>query len=169
MGGPSHDQNPSPPPSAPPEDFTARHKTLNYWFKRAAFEAARQQGYDETLILSARWGYTEASRSNLFLIIDDRLATCSLDAPIVPGIMRRLVLDVAKAMALDFRETSTIRLDDLALATEIFLTNAVRGIIPVARVATPSGPIERPAPGPRTRQLQALIAGRLWPDRGDAP
>ena len=166
--GSSHDQGLSPPADAP-SDFTARHKTLNYWFKRAAHEEARGRGYDETLILADRWGYLEASRSNLSVVTGDRLITCSADAPIVPGIMRQLVLDVAEELPLDVQELPGLDPDQLDSADEVFLTNAVRGIIPVARVDSPGGPIAWPAPGPWTRRLQGLIARRLWPDRGDAP
>ena len=166
--GSSHNQGLSPPADAP-TDFTARHKTLNYWFKRAAHEEARGRGYDETLILADRWGYLEASRSNLSVVTGDRLITCSADAPIVPGIMRQLVLDVAEELPLDVQELPGLDPDQLDSADEVFLTNAVRGIIPVARVDSPGGPIAWPAPGPWTRRLQGLIARRLWPDRGESP
>jgi branched-subunit amino acid aminotransferase/4-amino-4-deoxychorismate lyase len=159
------------PPEAihPPVDFTARHKTLNYWFKRVAHEQASDLGYDETLILAEPWGYTEASRSNLFLVIGDELLTISTEAPIVPGIMRQLILEVATEAPLQPQEARTLTLDQLRSADEIFLTNAVRGIIPVARIDTPGGSIERPSPGPSTIRLQEQIARRLWPDRGTTP
>ena len=167
--GPSRNQKPSISPSAAPDDFTARHKTLNYWFKRVAYEEARDRGYDETLIEANPWGYTEASRSNHFVIDNNQLITCSADAPIVPGIMRQLVLDVAEELPLDVQELPGLDPDQLNRATEVFLTNAVRGIIPVARVDSPGGPIAWPAPGPWTRRLQDLLARRLWPDRGESP
>jgi branched-chain amino acid aminotransferase/4-amino-4-deoxychorismate lyase len=167
--GPSHHQEPSHHPSAAPDDFTARHKTLNYWFKRVAYEEARDRGYDETLIETNPRGFTEASRSNLFVINNNQLMTCSTDAPIVPGIMRQLVLDAAKELPLDIQEVRGLDPAHLNPATEVFLTNAVRGIIPVARIDTPGGSIERLAPGPWTQRLQGLIADRLWPDRGEHP
>ena len=149
-----------------PDDFTARHKTLNYWFKRAAHEHARDRGYHETLIQIDPWGLAEGSRSNLFLVIDDELVTLSTDAPIVPGIMRGLILELAGECPLKAREVRSLNLDDLRSATEIFLTNAVRGIFPVARVDGLPDSIERPAPGPWTSLLQFVLAKRLWPDRG---
>jgi branched-subunit amino acid aminotransferase/4-amino-4-deoxychorismate lyase len=140
---------------------------LNYWFKRVAYEEARDRGYDETLIETNPRGFTEASRSNLFVIDNNQLITCSTDAPIVPGIMRQLVLDAAKELPLDIQEPPGLDPDHLQSGTEVFLTNAVRGIIPVARIDIPGGSIEQLAPGPWTQRLQSLIAERLWPDRGE--
>jgi branched-subunit amino acid aminotransferase/4-amino-4-deoxychorismate lyase len=152
-----------------PEDFTTRHKTLNYWFKRVAHEQARDRGYDETLISLEPWGLIEASRSSLFLVADHALITCSARAPIVPGIMRQLVLEIAKGLPIEGREVERIDSHRLASADEIFLTNAVRGIIPVARVDTSGRTIERKAPGPWTGRLQELMVRRLWPVQGEFP
>ena len=144
-----------------PSDFTARHKTLNYWFKRVAHERARALGYDETLIHLDPWGLAEGSRSNLFLVIDGRLVTPSTVAPIVPGILRGLTIEAAEALAIETLEVAALAQNQLEAASEIFLTNAVRGIIPVARVDTPDSSIVRPAPGPVTIRLQLEIDRRL--------
>jgi branched-chain amino acid aminotransferase len=162
-----------------PNDFTVRHKTLNYWFRRFAYERVRDLGYDEILFVDDSGSLTEGSRSNLFLVIGDELMTMSTEAPIVPGIMRQLVLDVANQLPLKSKEVWSgrpLNLDRLFAASEVFLTNAVRGIIPVARVEGPYNPLIRPdersawqAPGPWTLRLQELIARRLWPDRGTTP
>ncbi len=58
---------------------------------------------------------------------------------------------------------------------ELFLTNSVRGIIPVARSVISATGVEYcrwPAPGPWTERLQGLLAERLWhpePDQGAIP
>ena len=66
----------------------------------------------------------------------------------MPGIMRGLVLERAPALGLAIRE-GDLSGRDLDGAEEVFLTNAVRGIIPVARA---SGRVFE-APGPWTRRL----------------
>jgi branched-subunit amino acid aminotransferase/4-amino-4-deoxychorismate lyase len=163
-------------PFDPPNSFTARHKTLNYWSRRIAFEQVRNLGFDEILFVDDRKGLTEGSRSNLFLVVEDELVTITTDAPIVPGIMRGLVLDVASELPIESKEVWNLGLDRLFAASEVFLTNAVRGIVPVVRVEGPYNPIIRPgersewpAPGPWTIRLQESIARRLWPDRGTTP
>jgi len=130
------------------DDPLARHKSLNYWSRRMAYDAARSQGADEALFSTPDGRVWEGSRTNLFLIRDGTLWTPGLDGPIVPGIMRGLVLELAPALGLSILE-GDLAGGDLDTAEEVFLTNAVRGIMPVAQVA---GRVFMP-PGPWTRRL----------------
>ena len=137
------------------DDPLARHKSLNYWSRRLAFEEARRRGADEALFSTPDGRIWEGSRTNLFLVRDETLWTPGLEGPIVPGIMRGLVLELAPALGLAIRE-GDLSGHDLDEAEEVFLTNAVRGIIPVARA---SGRVFE-APGPWTRRLRdALVEG----------
>src|SRR5262249_9131614 len=61
------------------------------------------------------------------------LETPSVDGPIVPGVMRGLVLERARELRLQVVERGAVPRDDLGNADEVFLTNSVRGIIPVER------------------------------------
>jgi branched-chain amino acid aminotransferase len=147
------------------DDPLARHKTLNYWSRRIALEAASRRGFDETLGRTSGEGYAEGSRTNLFVIRGRELTTPSLDAPILPGVMRGLVLDLARALPCVIREVGGYERPDFEAADEVFLTNSVRGIVPVERAeAAGTGAVfEWPAPGPLTRTLQAALGDRLNP------
>jgi branched-subunit amino acid aminotransferase/4-amino-4-deoxychorismate lyase len=137
------------------DDPLARHKSLNYWSRRLAFEDARRRGADEALFSTPEGRIWEGSRSNLFLVRDETLWTPGLEGPIVPGIMRGLVLERAASLGLSLRE-GDLWGHDLDEAEEVFLTNAVRGIIPVARALGRGFE----APGPWTRRLRdALVEG----------
>jgi anthranilate synthase component 2 len=57
------------------------------------------------------------------------LRTPLLDGRILPGVSRGRVLDAARDCGVEFEET-TLNLDDLLEADEVFLTNALRGIQP---------------------------------------
>jgi branched-subunit amino acid aminotransferase/4-amino-4-deoxychorismate lyase len=140
------------------DDPLARHKSLNFWARRIAVESARSRGFDETLGLSDDGDYCEGGWSNLFVILHDRLLTPSLAAPIIPGVMRRLVLDLAEGLPLAALEVPGISADQLGEADEVFLTNSVRGIIPVALAEGSGRRHDWPAPGPWTRRLQAALA-----------
>jgi branched-subunit amino acid aminotransferase/4-amino-4-deoxychorismate lyase len=170
-----------------PDDALARHKTLNYWSRRRASGEAQRRGCDEALSrVTEEFGhhyYYEGSRTNLFLIRDWRfgsgplgiarptLLTASEAGPIVPGVMRRLVLDIARELPIKVEEDDGIDDEWIDHRCEIFLTNAVRGIIPVGRaIFAGKGPEYRwTTPGRWTRRLQELVARRLWPDRGTTP
>jgi branched-subunit amino acid aminotransferase/4-amino-4-deoxychorismate lyase len=138
-------------------DPLARHKTLNYWSRRLAYEQGRAQGADEVLF-QFRGGYWEGSRTNLFVIRRKALATSGLDGPVLPGIMRALVLELAPAVGLEpvLAEWGISR-DQLLRADEVFLTNAVRGIIPVGRIMDSLSPQQLSAPGPGTTRLRDAV------------
>ena len=71
--------------------------------------------------------------SNLFIRRGSVLTTPSLDRCGIAGVMRRWVLDQARS--LDLRVTiGRVRLEDVAQASEAFLTNAVAGIVSVAAI-----------------------------------
>ena len=73
----------------------------------------------------------EASAANLFWIHDGVLCTPSASLPLYPGITRSVVLDVARDAGWEIREGEFDRAA-LARADSAFLTNAVRGVEPVA-------------------------------------
>jgi branched-subunit amino acid aminotransferase/4-amino-4-deoxychorismate lyase len=129
-------------------DPLARHKTLNYWRKRLAHAQALATGSDEILCVTPDRFLCEASRSNVFLIQDQRLHTPGPEGPLLPGVMRALVLERAARIGLEVRE-EPLPLERITTAEESFLTNSVRGIVPIRRLLD----TEMPAPGPATRQL----------------
>lgn len=151
-------------------DALARHKSLNYWSRRIAYEQAVNQGADEALL---RWDDPadefppfEGSRTSLFAVHGDTLITPDLGFPIVPGIMRQVVLEFASASGL-----RTIEIDDDPArmgiidgrADEVFLTNSVRGVIPVCRVLDQDHRVNRkfPSLGTVTRLIREGVLHRL--------
>jgi para-aminobenzoate synthetase / 4-amino-4-deoxychorismate lyase len=75
--------------------------------------------WDETLL--------EASRANAFAVLGGTLLTPPADGRILPGIARACALEVAAGAGVDAREAE-IRKEDLVMADEVFLTNALRGV-----------------------------------------
>jgi branched-subunit amino acid aminotransferase/4-amino-4-deoxychorismate lyase len=139
------------------DDPLARHKTLNYWSRRLAYERGRIAGADEVLFATADGRIWEGSRMNLFLVQDDELVTPELSGPVLPGVMRALVLEVAAELGLATCERS-VGGEDLVRADEVFLTNAARGIVPVGRIPDRTFA----APGPWTTRLRTQIERRLY-------
>src|SRR5262249_25468338 len=68
------------------DDPLARHKTLNYWSKRRAYDQAAAAGADEVLFATADGRLWEGSRTNLFLVHGQTLITPDLSGPVLPGI-----------------------------------------------------------------------------------
>ncbi len=107
----------------------------------------------EGLMLDTEGRVIAATAANLFAVIDGRLCTPRLDRCGVAGVARAEVMAQAVTAELD--------LDPAALerASEMFLTSAVRGVLPVTMLAD-----RALAVGPVTRALQAH-----WRARGLLP
>jgi branched-chain amino acid aminotransferase len=137
---------------ADPDDPLARHKTLNYWRRRIEQARAAQEGDGEVLCVTPDGHICEGTRSNVFLVRDGRLVTPSTDGPLLNGIMRRVVIEHARRLGIEVIE-EPVPLSAIDSADEAFLTNSVRGMLPVVRLLH----AELPAPGPVTHQLWGLI------------
>ncbi len=105
-----------------PGDWRLRHKSTDRGFYEAALAVAREAGADEALFVRDDGQVTEGSFTNLFVERDGGLLTPPASAGLLPGILRRALLDEGRA-----RE-APIMVDDLAEG--FFIGNAVRGLIP---------------------------------------
>ncbi len=133
-------------------DVLAGHKTLNYWPNRILYENARCGGFDECVAISPDGHLWEGSRSNLFVVMEDQVLTPPCGGKVLPGIMRGLILERGTRLGLEIRESPLSLLDRLLRPEEVFMSNSVRGIMPVSQW----GEASYPAPGAVTR--------RLWDD-----
>jgi branched-subunit amino acid aminotransferase/4-amino-4-deoxychorismate lyase len=162
---------PLPPPQREPgviisrsfevvaDDPLARHKTLNYWRRRIAYADAITAGADEVLCVTHDGLICEASRSNIFLVEAGRLYTPSLEGPLLAGIMRQVVLEKAGQAGVKV-EAVALPIERITRADEAFLTNSVRGVIPVAQLMG----VDLAAIGPVSRQLWNHVLS--WLERG---
>jgi branched-chain amino acid aminotransferase len=141
------------------DDPLARHKTLNYWRRRIAHSEAIAAGADEILCATHDGCICETSRSNIFLVEGGRLFTPTLDGPLLPGVMRQVVLEKAGEAGLEVEEAS-LPVERIRRADEAFLTNSLRGTLPVAQLIG----VELQAPGLITRQLWDCVLP--WLERG---
>jgi para-aminobenzoate synthetase/4-amino-4-deoxychorismate lyase len=85
--------------------------------------AQKESDLDDLLFVNERGEVTEATRFNLFLQLDDRMVTPPVTSGLLPGVLRRHLLDKGKV------EERVIRPHDLKCAQQLFLGNSVRGLI----------------------------------------
>jgi branched-subunit amino acid aminotransferase/4-amino-4-deoxychorismate lyase len=140
------------------DDELARHKTLNHWRRRRLMERARIEGVDERLARTADGRFWEAIWSNVFVARGGMLMTPRLDGPVLPGIMRGLVIERARALGMYILECDVQGAD----CAEMFLTNALRGVVPVASLDGRG----LPAPGPFAGALQREVERWLREEAG---
>ncbi len=87
----------------------------------------RNHGFGDALILNEEGMICEATASNVFIYKNGRLITPPLSEACVEGVMRTVIIEIANEIGLSFKEVQ-ISPDDLYLAEEVFLTNAIAGI-----------------------------------------
>lgn len=88
---------------------------------------AKENSFDDVIILDTEGYVAEGIASNIFIFYNDTLITPALTHGCVGGIMRSIVLEIAKEIALNVQETA-IRPELLLEADEIFYTNVIQGI-----------------------------------------
>ena len=94
----------------------------------------------------------EGVMSNLFVVRDGELLTPVLDRCGVAGVMRGAVMRAAAEVGIGCVE-GDVRRETLEGADELFLTNSLIGIWPVARLGEREWPV-----GPFTRRLQQALS-----------
>lgn len=104
-----------------------KFKSFNYWTNQLAYQEALQNGCDEAIFLNEKGEITECSRNNLFWIKDDILFTPQLDCGLLAGIARSKTIAIAQDQGVVVKQ-GRFRLEDLAEAEAVILTNSVRGI-----------------------------------------
>ena len=108
----------------------ANLKTLAYLDNVLAKREAMTAGYDDALLLNGAGHLAEASAANLFVWDGDRLLTPPVSDGVLPGVVRAVVLDLARDLGIDASE-ETVTPDRLASATGAFLTNSLIGLCPL--------------------------------------
>lgn len=111
----------------------ARLKTLGYTDNVLARRAARLAGADEALMLNNRGEIAGGAAANLFWFEGETLVTPALSCGVLDGVMRRLVIDRARALGLALVEAARPA-DVLPSARGVFLTNSLIGVRPVAAI-----------------------------------
>jgi len=116
----------------------------------------------QLLIEDADGSVLETDRANVFAVIGGVLRTPPADGRLLPGVTREAILQLAAGAGVPAC-VGPLRSADLAQATEIFVTNSVRGVLPVRSVA---GAVAlATGPGPVTAQLAAALAADQPRDR----
>ncbi len=96
---------------------------------------------------------TEGAASNLFVVIDGVLCTPPKGPFLLPGITRDLILELAAANDVEYREQNLSR-EDLQRADEIWLSSSTKEILPVTQLDNVS--VANGQPGPLFKSMLAL-------------
>ncbi|HPD30240.1 MAG TPA: aminotransferase class IV [Phycisphaerae bacterium] len=132
-------------------DPLAGHKTTSYFSRLLALRDAQAAGCGEGLWFTPENRLAQGCISNVFVVKEGVLRTPPLDTPVVPGITRQVVIELATEAGVK-TEQVPLTVNDLLDADEVFLTNSVMEIMPVTRIERKA--VSNEKPGPITGQLQ---------------
>ena len=91
---------------------------------------AKHHGFDDALLLDHAGNLAEATSSNFFAVLEGQILTPDLKQGGLHGVMRQTVIDLAQALGHKVT-VGPISPDLLFNVSELFLTNSVRGVVPV--------------------------------------
>jgi branched-chain amino acid aminotransferase len=146
-----------------PLDPFQGHKTLNYWPRLRELQQAAGKRVGEALVFQVTNHLAGGCVSNAFVVKDGLLYTpiargeeadvaggglnddgegvsggggsrgAVMPSPVLPGVVRRWVIDWAESEGIDV-ERRMLTIDDVLGADEVFLTNSSWGVLPIVRV-----------------------------------
>lgn len=116
-----------------PRRTSAGHKTLAYLDHIVARELAAAAGADEGIRLDPDGNVVECSTANIFAVASGTVLTPPVESGALPGITRARVLAVCENVRIPVA-VRPIPVGELVAADELFITSALRGVVPVTRV-----------------------------------
>jgi len=120
-------------------------------------------GYDEAILLDTQGLVAEGSGENIFLVKKGRLFTPPLTSPILAGVTRDAIIQLARDKGLEVAEESFTR-DTLYTADEAFFSGTAAELTPIREVDDRK--VGGGNPGPITRGLQDTF---FQATRGEIP
>lgn len=108
-------------------------KSTSYAENMAAQDEAAARGADDALLVGHDGAVLEAPTANVWWREGGRLLTPSLALPVLAGVTRAVLLDLAHAAGYETEEGS-FPLERVLAADEIFLSSSIREVMPVSAV-----------------------------------
>lgn len=113
-----------------PGEPTYGHKTTSYFPRLLALKWAHRKGAAEALWFTVDNRLAEGCISNVFLVKDSVLYTPPIRTPVLAGVARKTICQIAVKNSTKFIEKD-LYVNDLLDANEVFLTNVIMQVLPV--------------------------------------
>ena len=118
---------------------------------------AKHQEVFETILFENGF-ITEGAVSNVFCCIDNKILTPPLTENILPGVTRKVILELIQDTSFEYEETK-ITVDSFLLSEEIWVTNSTKGVIPI--IELDGKKIGSGLPSEKYLQISKAFMGRL--------
>jgi branched-chain amino acid aminotransferase len=134
-------------------DPTCGHKTTSYFSRMLALKQAHLKKAAEALWFTTDGRLAEGCISNVFLVKDSKLFTPTTNTPVLPGIARKTVCQLAIEGKIELVEKD-LSIDDLLGADEVFITNVIMQVMPVVGIEKHN--VSDGKPGKLTKKIAEL-------------
>ena len=131
------------------------HKTISYFSRMIGLNLAHRKKATEALWFTVDNRLAEGCISNVFLVKDSVLCTPPVETPILAGVARKTVCQLAMRNSIELVEKD-LSIDDLLSADEVFLTNVIMQIMPISKVEKHT--VGNGKVGPTTEKLMKYFA-----------
>ena len=118
---------------------------------------AKNQEVFETILFENGF-ITEGAVSNVFCCIDNKILTPPLTDNILPGVTRKVILELIQETSYEYEETK-IPVDSFLSAEEIWITNSTKGVIPI--IELDGKKIGSGLPGEKYLQISKAFISKL--------
>lgn len=108
-------------------------KTTNRMVNTLAGIFAKENEFDNCILLNDKKGIVGATNGNIFLIKDDIIKTPALTEGCIKGISRKKVIEIIEKHPNFTLEETAISPFEIQKADEVFITNAIMGVQPVTK------------------------------------
>lgn len=114
-------------------DMLSTLKTNNKMINVLGSIYAKENNYDNCLLLNQSKHVVEALNGNLFLVKGNYIVTPSLQDGCLNGIIRKNLIEIIQRLDTHTLKEESISPFDLQKADELFITNAILGIRPITK------------------------------------
>jgi branched-chain amino acid aminotransferase len=151
-----------------PFDPTTGHKTTSFLSRLTALNRAMKKGCFEAVWFTPAGVLAEACMSNVFLVKDSALLTPRIETPVMPGIARKHILQLAEQNQIACQQKD-LTIKDLLSAQEVFLTSVSIKLLPVVGIEAHT--VGEGKVGPVTKKMMEAFDRLLAsePAQGDRP
>ncbi|HEA30026.1 MAG TPA: aminotransferase class IV [Leeuwenhoekiella sp.] len=114
-------------------DMLSTLKTANKLIHVTGSIFAKENGYDNCLLLNTKKSVAEALQGNIFWVKDNYIKTPPLEEGCLRGIIRKQLINIIKKVDGIEVEEAPISPFELQKADELFITNTLMGIQPITK------------------------------------
>lgn len=107
----------------------------NYLEAIEEVKKAKEEGFDDCLLLDDEGRACESTIANIFFRKGNRIFTPSLKSPVLDGVTRKVILEILDELGVECEKLTPNRAEWENM-DEVFLTNSTRGPVNVSKIDT---------------------------------